>query len=161
MSDNIEQDTNVTDHAMLVVWGQYAHCLGLPQAFADVPISQKTVEHTPQSKVLEFLVAHLAGLEYLKDISHSAHPLDQDQAVARAWGQSSWADSSGVSRTLKCLTDDEEARYAAILEQVTQVLLDQEVQRALAQGMIELDGDLTPRRVSNGSQTYPGAGTVT
>jgi len=51
--------------------------------------------------------------------------------------------------------------YAAILEQVTQVLLDQEVQRALAQGMIELDGDLTPRRVSNGSQTYPGAGTVT
>jgi hypothetical protein len=158
MSDNnIEQDTNVTDHAMLVVWGQYAHCLGLPQAFAEVPLSQKAVEHTPQSKVLEFLVAHLAGLEYLKDISHSAHPLDQDQAVARAWGQSSWADSSGVSRTLKCLTDDEEARYAAILEQVTQVLLDQEVQRALAQGMIELDGDLTPRRVSNGSQTYPGS----
>jgi len=41
MSDNIEQDTNVTDHAMLVVWGQYAHCLGLPQAFADVPISRR------------------------------------------------------------------------------------------------------------------------
>jgi hypothetical protein len=157
MSDNIEQDTNVTDHAMLVVWGQYAHCLGLPQAFAEVPLSQKTVEHTPQSKVLEFLVAHLAGLEYLKDLSHSAHPLDKDQAVARAWGQSSWADSSGVSRTLKCLTETEVAQYAAILEQATQVLLDQEVQRALAQGVIELDGDLTPRRVSNGSQTYPGA----
>ena len=157
MSDNIEQDSSVTDHAMLVVWGQYAHCLGLPQAFAKVPLSQKTVEHTPQSKVLEFLVAHLAGLEYLKDVSHSAHPLDQDQAVARAWGQSSWADSSGVSRTLKCLADDEEAQYVAILEQATQVLLDQETQRALAQGPIELDGDLTPRRVSNGSQTYPGA----
>jgi len=41
------------------------------------------VEHTPQSKVLEFLVAHLAGLEYLKDLSHCAHPLDKDQAVAR------------------------------------------------------------------------------
>jgi len=157
MSDNIEQDSSMTDHAMLVVWGQYAHCLGLPQAFADVPLSQKTVEHTPQSKVLEFLVAHLAGLEYLKDLSHSAHPLDKDQAVARAWGQSSWADSSGVSRTLKCLTETEVAQYAAILEQATQVLLDQEVQRALAQGVIELDGDLTPRRVSNGSQTYPGA----
>jgi hypothetical protein len=114
-------------------------------------------EHTPQSKVLEFLVAHLAGLEYLKDLSHSAHPLDKDQAVARAWGQSNWADSSGVSRTLQRLTEAEVAQYAAILEQATQVLLDQEVQRALAQGVIELDGDLTPRRVSNGSQTYPGA----
>jgi hypothetical protein len=142
---------------MLVVWGQYAHCLGLPQAFAEVPLSQKTVEHTPQSKVLEFLVAHLAGLEYLKDLSHSAHPLDKDQAVARAWGQSGWADSSGVSRTLKTLTDDEVAQYAAILEQTTQASLDQEVQRALAQGTIELDGDLTPRRVSNSSQTYPEA----
>ena len=157
MSDNTEQDISMTDHAMLVVWGQYAHCLGLPQAFAEVPLSQKTVEHTPQSKVLEFLVAHLAGLAYLKDLSHSAHPLDQDQAVARAWGQSSWADSSGVSRTLKSLTDDEEAQYAAILERTTQALLDQEVQRALAQGVIELDGDLTPRRVSNSSQTYPEA----
>jgi len=63
MNDNVEYDTSVTDHAMLVVWGQYAHCLGLPQAFAQVPLSQKAVEHTPQSKVLEFLVAHLAGLE--------------------------------------------------------------------------------------------------
>lgn len=157
MSDNTEQDTSLTDHAMLVVWGQYAHCLGLPKAFAEVPLSQKTVEHTPQSKVLEFLVAHLAGLEYLKDLSLSAHPLDKDQAVARAWGQNSWADYSGVSRTLKSLTDDEVAQYAAILEQAPQALLDQEVQRALAQGAIELDGDLSPRRVSNSSRTYPEA----
>lgn len=47
MSDNTEQDTSLTDHAMLVVWDQYAHCLGLPKAFAEVPLSQKTVEHTP------------------------------------------------------------------------------------------------------------------
>ena len=33
MSDNIEQDSSVTDHAMLVVWGQYAQCLRLPQTF--------------------------------------------------------------------------------------------------------------------------------
>ena len=55
MSDN--ETVLETNHAMLVVWGQYAHCLGIPQEFAQVPMSQKTVEHSPQSKVLEFLVA--------------------------------------------------------------------------------------------------------
>ena len=39
--------------------------------------------HRPQTKMLEFLVAMLAGLPHLKDISHGAHPLDQDAAVAR------------------------------------------------------------------------------
>lgn len=67
---------------MLVIWGQYAQCLGIPQGFAKVRMKQKTVKHTPQSKVLEFLVAQLAGLEYMKDISGSAHPLDQDRSVA-------------------------------------------------------------------------------
>jgi hypothetical protein len=85
MSDN--ETVQETDHAMLVVWGQYAHCLGIPQEFAQVPMSQKTVEHSPQGKVMEFLVAQLGGLEYLKDISLSATPLDQDTAVAQAWGQ--------------------------------------------------------------------------
>ena len=52
MSENIQADTQETDHAMLVVWGQFAHCLGIPQAFAEVPICQKTVIHTPQNKVI-------------------------------------------------------------------------------------------------------------
>lgn len=157
MSENIEADTQETDHAMLVVWGQLAHCMGIPQAFADVPMSQKTVIHTPQSKVLEFLVANLAGLPYAKDISKAAQPLDQDQAVAKAWGVDGWADCSGVSRTLHTITDTQEGQYAAILERATQPWLDQEVKLALDQGPIELDGDLSPRPVSNSSKTYPGA----
>ena len=118
MSDN--EPIQETDHAMLVVWGQYAHCLGIPQDFAQVPMSQKTVEHSPQGKVLEFLAAQLGGLEYLKDISLSATPLDQDTAVAQAWGQKSWADHSGVSRTMSALTEEEAAQYAAILDKATQ-----------------------------------------
>jgi len=90
----------LTDHAMLVVWGQFAHCMGLIRAIEQVTLSQKTVDHSPQSKVLEFLVAILGGLEYLKDISLSARPLDKDVAVAQAWGQDAWADHSGVSRTV-------------------------------------------------------------
>jgi len=153
MSEN--ETVQETDHAMLVVWGQYAHCLGIPQEFAQVPMSQKTVEHSPQSKVLEFLVAQLGGLEYLKDISLSATPLDQDTAVARAWGQEGWADHSGVSRTMSVLTEDEAQQYAVILDKATQSLIDSEVQLALACGRLVLDGDLTPRPVSNGSKSYP------
>lgn len=153
MSDN--ETVQETNHAMLVVWGQYAHCLGIPQAFAQVPMSQKTVEHSPQAKVLEFLVAQLGGLEYLKDISLSATPLDQDTAVAQAWGQAGWADHSGVSRTMSVLTAEEAAKYAAILDKATQPLIDAEVQLALSSGRLVLDGDLTPRPVSNSSKSYP------
>jgi hypothetical protein len=151
------QSTVLTDHAMLVVWGQFAHCLGLVQAIEQVALPQKTVEHSPQGKVLEFFVAILGGLEYLKDISLSARPLDKDLAVAQAWGQEAWADHSGVSRTLSSLTAAEVGQIAAILERLSQPFIDREVERGLASGPLILDGDLTPRPVSNGSRTYPEA----
>ena len=59
----------LTQHAMLVAWGQFAHCLGLIDQLEGVPLHQKTITHRPQTKVLEFLVAILGGLPYLKDIS--------------------------------------------------------------------------------------------
>jgi len=148
------QTKNWTDHAMLVVWGQFAHCLGLIQAIKQVAMSQKTVDHSPQGKVLEFFVAILGGLEYLKDISLSARPLDKDLAVAQAWGQKSWADYSGVSRTLSSLTNTEVRQIVDILEQVSQPFIDREIERG---DPLILDGDLTPRPVSNGSRTYPEA----
>ena len=82
MSDS---DINeLTHHAMLVAWGQFAQSIGLIQAVEDVSLHQKTVTHRPQTKILEFFVAILAGLAHLKDLSRSAHPIDQDQAVAKA-----------------------------------------------------------------------------
>jgi hypothetical protein len=151
------QDSSLTDHAMLVAWGQYAHGLGLIKAIEAIPLDQKTVDHSPQGKVLEFLVTILGGFEYLKDISLSAHPLDKDVTVAQAWGQPGWADHSGVSRTLKQLSEVDVQRIAEALERVSQPWLDQEVVVALGRGYLELDGDLSPRPVSNTSQTYPEA----
>lgn len=58
----------LTHHAMLVVWGQYAQSVGLIQEVEGAPLRQKTVTHRPQTKILEFLVAMLAGLEHLKDL---------------------------------------------------------------------------------------------
>lgn len=146
-----------THHAMLVAWGQYAHCLGLIQAIEAIPLHQKTVTHRPQTKVLEFLVTVLGGFEYLKDISLSAHPLDCDTVVARAWGQPGWADQSGVSRTLASLSTAEAQQIVLALEGVSQPLIDQEVVLAWTTGRLELDADLSPRSVSDTSRTYPDA----
>ena len=98
----------------------------------------------------------MAGLPHLKDISHAAHPLDQDAAVARAWGQAAWADASGVSRTLQALTQAEAVQIGQTLQTISQPFIDQEVLLALRdRGSLVYDGDLTGRPVSNTSTTYP------
>jgi len=157
MSDD-EIQVQDTQHAFLVAWGWFAEYIGLIQAVQAVPLRQKKYTHRPQTKVLEFLVAVLGGSEYLQDISLSAHPLDMDQAVAEAWGQPGWADYSGVSRTLSSLSWDEACALAQVLEQVSQPLIQSEldVLRSRKQ-RLRYDADLTGLPVSNSSQTYPHA----
>ena len=147
-----------TAHAMLIPWGIFAQEIGLIKALEKIPIPQRCGTHSPQSKVLEFLVAILSGCEYLQDISRSAHPLDQDQAVARAWGQDSWADYSGVSRALNvCTVETVEAVRTAVVE-VSRPFIKQEIDLSLQQeGAVIYDGDLTGRPVSKGSTTFKGA----
>ena len=157
MSDS--ETNELTHHAMLVAWGEFAQCLGLIEEIENVPLHQKTVTHRPQTKILEFFVAILAGLEYLKDLSRSAHPVDQDLAVAKAWVQPAWADYSGVSRTLTALSQEEAEQVTGVLHKITKLILDGEVMKALQlSGRLTYDGDLTGRPVSNSSTTYPNAG---
>ncbi len=147
-----------TQHALLVAWGAFAEHIGLPQRFQEVPLKQKVYQHTPQAKVLEVLVAILAGLPHLQDISRAAHPLDKDQAVAEAWGQKDWADYSGVSRTLKALSLDEARQIVQVLEKVSRPFIEAEVAQLRQRGQrLCLDGDLTGLPVSNTSRTYPNA----
>ena len=155
---NSEQHRHDTQHAFLVVWGWFAEHIGLIQQLQAVSLKQKSYHHRPQTKVLEFLVAILAGLEHLQEISLAAHPLDKDQAVAQAWGQPAWADYSGVSRTLSGLSWQEVKQLVQVLVQISQPYLDTEVQVLCSQGKrVRLDGDLTGLPVSNTSQTYPHA----
>ena len=145
-----------TQHGLLVAWGEYAQQIGLTEALAHTPIAQKKRVHTPQTKIIELLVATLAGLEYLEDLSRSAHPIDQDQAVAKAWGQAQWADYSGVSRTLSQLTGSEVECIVKRLEQINQIFLREELERIQHQaGRLIYDGDLTGLAVSKSSHTYP------
>lgn len=145
-----------TQHALLVVWGEFARSMGVIDEMMTVPIRQKEQTHSAQRKVLELLVATLAGLPHLQDISRSAHPMDQDTAVAEAWGQTQWADYSGVSRTLQLLSMDEAKVIAQRLQRISQPFIDREVALILEQeGRVIYDGDLTGLPVSKSSTTYP------
>lgn len=155
---NGENKNQRTQHAFLVAWGWFGEHIGLPRRFEMVRLKQKRYHHTPQTKVLEFLVSILGGLKHLQDISLAAHPLDKDQAVAEAWGQPGWADYSGVSRTLSSLSWEEARQIAHILDEISQAYIDAELQLLRSQRQrIQLDGDLTGIPVSNTSQTYPNA----
>ena len=153
-----EKHIQNTQHAFLVAWGWFAEHIGLIQKLQALPLKQKHYHHRPQTKVLEFLVAILAGLEHLQDISRAAHPLDKDQAVAQAWEQPAWADYSGVSRTLSGLSWEEVKQIVEVLEQISRPYLETEVQMPRSQGKrLCVDGDLTGLPVSNTSRTSPHA----
>jgi hypothetical protein len=147
-----------TQHAFLVAWGQYAKEIGLIDKLEAVKLRQKTYQHTPQGKVLEFLAGTLMGLKYLQEISLAAHPLDKDQAAAEAWGQQAWANYTGVSRTLSGLSWDEAHELGRVLEEISQPFLGAEMRLLRTHGKrLRLDGDLTGLPVSNTSKTYPNA----
>lgn len=151
-------DSQLTSHAMLIPWGLFAQEIGLIRGIQAVPIPQRTRDHAPQAKVLELFAAILKGSAYLQDISLGPNPLDQDQAVARAWCQERWADYSGVSRTLKVCTSDTVEGLEAVLAEVGRPFIDHEVMLALRDRQVLVyDGDLTGRPVSNTSTSYPGA----
>lgn len=152
----LTSEPKLTQHAMLVAWGRYAEHIGLVSRLEGLKLHQKTRTHRPHTKVLEFLVAILAGFSHLQEISRSAHPLDQDEVVAEAWGQTGWADYSGVSRTLQRLSEEEADAIAALLDEISAPYIKREVELALQQtGYLVYDGDLTGRPVSSTSTTYP------
>jgi hypothetical protein len=145
-----------TQHAFLVAWGWFAQETSLIQKIQAIPLKQKTCEHSPQSKVLEFLVGTLAGLRHLQELSMAAHPLDCDLAVAMAWEQPGWANYSGVSRTMSSLSWEQARAIVLILEEVGQPYLQAEIKLLRTQRKrLCMDGDLTGLPVSNSSQTYP------
>jgi hypothetical protein len=147
-----------TQHALMVAWGEFAHEIGLIPKLLGVPIPQKSVVHTPQGKVLTFLMGILTGISHLKDLNDGPHPLAHDWPAIRAWGLDSLAHYSGVSRTLAACGRASQEAITQVLHGVEQPFIDREVEWLLKkQQALLLDLDLTHRQVSNTSTTYPEA----
>ena len=148
----------LTQHALMVAWGEFAHEIGLIPKLLRVPIPQKSVVHTPQAKVLTFLMGILTGITHLKDLNEGPHPLAHDWPATRAWGLDSLAHYSGVSRTLAACDKTTQEAITQVLHEVEQPFIDREVELLLKkQQSLLLDLDLTHRQVSNTSTTYPDA----
>jgi hypothetical protein len=58
---NEETSVQRTQHAFLVAWGWFAEEAGLIDKIQAVALKQKTCTHSPQSKVLEFVIGTLLG----------------------------------------------------------------------------------------------------
>ena len=148
----------ITDHALLVVWGLYAQHLGLLEKLDGVPVAQQSREHTPQTKIIEFLVGILAGIEYLQDLNKGSHPIVHDLAVVEAWARQAFAHYSGVSRTLEAADPETVEATVCILKEIAHPFIQNEVMTLLRQALpLVVDVDLTGRRVSPTSTTYPEA----
>jgi hypothetical protein len=147
-----------TEHGLLIAYGQFAGQIGLLERLMKVPVPAKTRTHTPQAKLIEFLVGILSGLEYLQDLNLAPRPLAKDLAVARAWSQLGWAHFSGVSRTLDAADDQTVVAVREALQSCSQPFVDAAVDDELRRGIpLVLDADLTGQPVSSTSRTYPDA----
>jgi hypothetical protein len=154
--ESARADDQMTDHGLLVILGRFAEALGLLSNLATVTIPQQQgPAHTPQEKLVEFLVGILAGIPYLQDLNESDHPLVQDEAVGAAWGQESFAHYSGVSRTLAAADETTLAELIAVLRRIGEPFVEQAVLTEMKQqGYLVADIDLAGRPVSPTSRDY-------
>lgn len=87
-----------TSYAPLGVLG---YCLTrtdfLRPLWASLALELKTVEHSPQAKLLDVLVSILAGCRAVMQVNTRLRP---DSALARAWGRAQFAEQSSLARTL-------------------------------------------------------------
>lgn len=146
----------VTDHALLVAYGRFAEQIGLVKAVKQVPFGMKAVIHSPADKVLELLNHILAGGMHINELGKSAHPLVHDHAVAQAWGQESFASSSGVSALLHSASDDVVEALKKTLAEVIAPYR-RRLLRALSPSWLVVDVDLTGLVTSDQATTYEGA----
>jgi hypothetical protein len=148
-----------TEHAWLVVLGYFAQALELVKRLAGVPIEQrKGANCGPQTKLIEFLVGILGGIEYLQDLNKSDHPIATDSTVAEAWAQEVFVHYSGVSRTLDASDEETLLAVVEVLQSVSRPFIDATVMETIRQEeQLVIDVDLTGREVSATSTDYQDA----
>jgi hypothetical protein len=149
-----------TDHAWLVVLGHFAQALGVVRELLKVPLAQRQGpdEVAPQTKLLEFLVGILGGIETLQELNQGAQPIASDPTVAAAWGQSLFRHYSQVSRSLEAADEQTLAGVIEVLRLVSAPYIQAAVMETIKQrGQLTLDVDLTGREVSPTSTDYPEA----
>lgn len=143
---------------MLVAFGEFLSQHGLLDRLRAVPIGQKTRGLSPQTKLIEFLIGIMSGIEHLQDLNDGPRPLVGDAVVARAWGVPGFAHYSGVSRTLAVCDEETVTATEAAVAAFSRPFIESCVSELVRRGaLIVYDLDLTGQGVSATSRKYPGA----
>lgn len=89
---------NETSFAPLGVLGYCLTRTGfLTPVWTDLDLPLKTVDHSPEAKLLDVVVSILAGCRAISQVNTRLRP---DVALAHAWGRERFADQSMLARTL-------------------------------------------------------------
>jgi hypothetical protein len=100
-------------------FGRFARQIGLIAALDRIPLTMKTIDHSPGDKLAELFAHILAGGMHVKELETSPHPLIRDEAVAHAWGQEFFASASGVTALLRAVSPES---VVALKEELQQVI---------------------------------------
>jgi hypothetical protein len=135
---NMPNETNFAPLGVLGYCLTRSNCLWPTLTAVHLPL--KAVDHTPASKLLDVLVSILAGCRAISQVNTRLRP---DQALARAWSRTIFADQSSLSRTLDSFTD----QHVQQLRQASALLFRRESQtlrHPFGEQRLWLDVDLTP-----------------
>jgi hypothetical protein len=149
-----------TDHAWLVVLGHFAQALGVVSGLSQVPLKQRqgADELPPQTKLIEFLVGILGGIDYLQELNLGSEPIATDPTLVEAWGQALFRHYSQVSRTLEVADEQTLAAVVEVIQTISRPFIQQAIMETIKRhGQLTLDVDLTGREVSPTSTDYPEA----
>ena len=154
-----EEIDTMTDHAWLVVLGYLAQALGLITKLEGIPIPQrKGPDCGPQTKIVEFLVGILGGIEYLQDLNLAENPIAKDPTIVEAWAQEIFVHYSSVSRTLAASNEETLAAIIEVLQTISRPFIEAAVMETIkCEGKLTVDVDLTGRKVSATSTDYEDA----
>ncbi len=148
----------LTQHALMVGWGEFATEIGLIDKLSHIRIPVKGVVHAPQAKLLTLLMGILTGITHLKDLNEGPHPIAHDFWAIRAWGLYALPHYTGVSRTLAGCDEPTIADITEVLHSIADPFIETEIRSLLKQNQpLIVDFDIAPRRVSNTSTTFPEA----
>jgi len=99
--------TPMPDETSFAPLGVLGYCLTrtefLTPLWSELTLALKTVDHSPQDKLLDLLVSILAGCRAVMQVNTRLRP---DRALARAWGRAQFADQSTLARTLDAFTPE-------------------------------------------------------
>ena len=97
----LTSDLTNTQFGPLAALGYAYRRQGTLKKLQTVQLRLKEVHHTPYHKLEEVVVSILAGCTHLAEINTVLRP---DIYLAHSWGQTQFAEQSGVSRALDGLT---------------------------------------------------------